>query len=102
MEIIIKPRKFVGDTSWESKLNGVILVEKEEDIEPLWKLLCEQDDYWENYKEVIQVAPKEISSEGEIRRMCVYVGKTDIYNPQELQTKIPFIMYQEYPISDDL
>jgi hypothetical protein len=97
MEILIRPRKFIGDTSWESKLNGVILVEKEEDIEPLWKLLIEQDDYWEYYKGVIQVAPKEIDGEEDIARMCVYVGKTDIYNVQELQSKIPFIMYQEYP-----
>lgn len=95
MKILIKPKEFTGDDYWESKLNGVILVEKEEDIEPLWRLLVEQDDYWENYKDVIQVAPKEIDGEGDISKMCVYVGKTDIYNPKELQDKIPFIMYQE-------
>jgi hypothetical protein len=100
MEIFIKPRKFTGCASWQSKINGVILVEKEEDIELLWKLLIEQDDYWEHYKEVIQVAPKEIDGEGDIARMCVYVGKTDIYDVQELQSKIPFIMYQEYPVWD--
>jgi hypothetical protein len=100
MEILIRPRKFIGDTSWESKLNGVILVEKEEDIEPLWKLLIEQDDYWKYHREVIQVAPKEIDGEEDIARMCVYVGKTDIYNVQELQSKIPFIMYQDYPGCD--
>lgn len=100
MEILFKPRKFIGCSSWQSKLNGVILVEKEEDIEILWKLLIEQDDYWEHHKEVIQVAPKEIDGEGDIARMCVYVGKTDIYSPQELQTKVPFIMYQEYPVQD--
>lgn len=100
MEILIKPRKFTGCTSWQSKKNGVILVEKEADIEPLWKLLIEQDDYWEHYKEVIQVAPKEIDSEGDIAIMCVYVGKTDIYNPEELKAKIPFIMYQEYYVLD--
>ena len=38
MEILIKPRNFTGCASWQSKLNGVILVEKEADIEPLWKL----------------------------------------------------------------
>lgn len=36
----------------------------------------------------------------DIAGMCVYVGKTDIYRPQELQAKIPFIMYQEYPVWD--
>ena len=55
MEILIKPQKFTGSDSWESKLNGVILVEKEADIEPLWKLLCEQDDYWKIFKNVIKV-----------------------------------------------
>jgi hypothetical protein len=54
----------------------------------------------EHYKEVIQVAPKEIDGEGDIAQMCVYVGKTDIYDVQELQSKIPFIMYQEYPVWD--
>ena len=100
MEILIKPRKFIGCTYWQSKLNGVILVEKEEDIEPLWKLLIEQDSYWELYKDVIQVAPKEIDGECDIERMCTYVGKTDIYDVQGLQSKIPFIMYQEYPVWD--
>ncbi len=100
MEILIKPLKFTGCTLWETKLNGVILVEKADDIELLWRLLIEQDDYWVHYKEVIQVAPKEIDGISDIARMCVYVGKTDIYDVQELQSKIPFIMYQEYPIYD--
>lgn len=94
MEIIIRPKKFEGDTYWQSKVYGVILVEKEEDIEPLWKLLCEQDDYWESYKKIIKVAPKEIDSVSDISRMCEYVGKTDIYEPEKLQAQIPFIMYQ--------
>lgn len=97
MEILIKPRKFIGCTRWQSKMNGVILVEKEEDIEPLWRLLITQDSYWGNYKQVIQVAPKEIDSENDIAKMCVYVGNTDIYNVQEIQSKIHFIMYQEFP-----
>ena len=94
MEILIRPEKFTGGNYWESKSNGVILVEKESDIEPLWQLLIEQDEYWERYKEVIQVAPKEIDSVADIERMCVYVGKTDIHRPEELKAKIPFIMYQ--------
>ena len=94
MEIIISPSKVEGCTSWQKKIYGVILVEKEEDIEPLWLLLCAQDDYWTERKNVIKIAPKEISSMHEIDCMCTYVGKTDIYNPQELQKTIPFIMYQ--------
>lgn len=97
MEIKIRPNVFEGNTSWFSKMEGVILVEKEEDIEPLWELLCEQDDYWRSFKEVIKVAPKEIDSVEDIKRMCVYAGKTDIYNPEEIQQKIPFIMYQYIP-----
>ena len=100
MEIIIKPRRFEGCSYWEPKMEGVVLVEKQEDIEPLWKLLCEQDDYWESYKEVIQVAPKEISSESDLIKMCVYVGKTDIYEPEKIREKIPFIMYQTRNCND--
>jgi len=101
MKIIIKPQIFLGCNHWESKMEGVILVENENDIEPLWKLLCEQDDYWKNYKDVIKVAPKEIDSVADIKIMCQYVGKTDIDNPKELQEKIPFIMYQYNEDDDD-
>lgn len=98
MEILIRPRKFTGDSSWHPKHHGVVLVEKEEDIEPLWKLLCEQDDYWEHYKELIQVAPKEIDSVSDLNDMCKYVGKTDIYEPEKIRAQIPFIMYQRYEL----
>jgi len=97
MEILIKPRKFTGFNSWDSKMNSVILVEKEGDIEPLWKLLCEQDDYWKDYLHIIKIAPKEIDSEKDIIVMCEYCGKTDIYDVDSLRKKIPFIIYQEFP-----
>lgn len=97
MEILISPKIFKGYDSWYTKQNGVILVEKEEDIEPLFKLLCEQDDYWENYKNLIKVAPKEIDSVADISRMCEYVGKTDIYDVEKIRKQIPFIIYQETP-----
>ena len=77
-------------------MNGIVLVEKESDINKLWKLLCKQDDYWENYKELIKIAPKEIDGEGEISAMCQYCGKTDIYDVDKLKLKVPFILYQEY------
>lgn len=98
--ITIRPKQFTGHTHWEKKMYGVILVEHEDMIEPLWKLLCEQDDYWENYKEVIQVAPKEIDSESDISRMCVYAGKTDIDDVEAIRAKVPFVMYQEHPRHD--
>lgn len=95
MEFNIKiSRVFNGYDSWESKVYGVILVQKEEDIEPLFKLLCEQDDYWEDYKELIQVAPKEIEKIEDLEDLCSYVGKTDIYDVSALKEKIPFIIYQ--------
>ena len=78
MEIKIKPQVFTGDSSWESKRYGVVLVEKESDIEPFWKLLCEQDDYWESYKSLIKVAPDVIDDVYDIERMCSWCGKTDI------------------------
>ena len=85
---------FDGYQSWNSKMQGVVLVEKQEDIEPLWQLLCEQDSYWENYKELIKVAPKTIKSEEELKRLCEYCGKTDIYDVKKLQQIIPFVIYQ--------
>lgn len=93
MEITIKG-KFEGQNYWESKTFGVVLVEKDEHINLLWKLLCKQDEYWECRKDVIKVAPKEISSISELSTMCIYVGKTEIYNIKELQDKIPFILHQ--------
>lgn len=95
MEIIIRqPQPFKGEDYWHSKMYGVILVEKESDIEPLWKMLCEQDDYWESYKHIIKVAPKEISGVGELAKMCQYAGKTDIYNVKAIKAVIPFVLYQ--------
>lgn len=98
MEILIKPRKFIGCEVWHTKMNGVVLVEKEADINPLWKLLCHQDDYWKYYKHIIKVAPKEIDSEYQIDKMCEYVGKTGIYDPEQIRKKIPFIMHQITPV----
>jgi len=85
---------FKGQDYWDSKVDGVILVQKEEDIEPLFKLLCEQDEYWKYYKGLIQVAPKEIEKIEDLEDLCSYVGKTDIYDVATLKEKIPFIIYQ--------
>lgn len=96
MEIIIKQRTLKRYDAWEHKCQGVVLVEKEEDIEPLFKHLVAHDDYWESYKDLIKVAPKEIDSEGDIKRMCDYVGKTDIDFPELIreQSGIDFILFQ--------
>jgi hypothetical protein len=94
--ITIRPRQIKSQDSWESKIQGVLFVEKEKDIETLWILLCEQDDYWEDYKHLIKVAPKEIDNEEDLKKYCQYVGKTDIWNVKELQQKIDFIIFQYY------
>lgn len=85
------------DGQWDSKAQGVILVEKSEDIVPLWILLCDQDDYWEDYKHLIKVAPKKINSISDIQLMCEWCGKTDIYDvPKLKESGIRFILYQYY------
>lgn len=94
LEIKIKPQIVTCDGSWESKMYGAIFVEKEEDIDPLFKLLCDQDDYWEDYKELIHVAPKEVNSKSDLYKYCQWCGKTDIYDVKALKEKIPFIIYQ--------
>lgn len=89
-----KPKNVECHNSWTSKIQGVVLVEKEQDIEPLFKLLCKQDDYWEPYKHLIKVAPKVVEHITDLRLLCKYCGKTDIDNVTELKKKIPFILYQ--------
>ncbi len=100
MKILIKPSYFTGDTYWHSKRDSVVLVEKEADIEPLWKLLCEQDNYWIHYKNIIKVAPKEIVGVRDLAILCENCGKTDIDNIEELRAKIPFILYQNIERGD--
>lgn len=94
MEIKFRPQTFKGNNYWESKIEGVILVAKEEDIEPLFKLLCEQDEYWEYYKKLIKVAPAEIDSASDLAGMCDYVGKTNIDDVPKLKHQIDFVIYQ--------
>lgn len=88
MQIQIKPQFLTGYQSWESKQQGVVFVQKESDIEAVWEALCEQDDYWESYKNLIKVGPTEVNSKYELEKYCEYCGKTDIYNVPELITKL--------------
>jgi hypothetical protein len=86
---------FTGLQDWRCKAKSVILVKDERDIESLWNLLCEQDEDWLNYKEVIRVAPKVLESELQLHNISVYCGKASIFNVEQLQAKIPFLIYQE-------
>lgn len=85
---------FIGQYYWIRKWQGVILVEKEEDIEPLYNMLCEQDSEWENFGSLIRIAPKEIENENDLRAICQNVGRTRIHDIELLRKEIPFILYQ--------
>ena len=51
--IQIKPKTLECQNDWLSKIEGVIFVEKESDIEILFDALVKQDDYWKFYKKWI-------------------------------------------------
>tara|TARA_R110000868_G_scaffold76573_2_gene220074 strand:- start:14935 stop:15261 length:327 start_codon:yes stop_codon:yes gene_type:complete len=88
LEILIKPHFMRLDEEWHANWYGVVLVEKEEHIQPVYEALCEQDDYWDGRIHLIKVAPKEIDSTSDLTHMCDYVGKTDIYDIPTLQAKL--------------
>lgn len=99
MQIEVKPPAITCQEAWNSKYYGVVFVEREEHIEPVFKALCEQDDYWENCKKLIQIAPKEVNSISDLNEYCEYVGKTDIYKVPKLKSDlrkqgIEFMLYQ--------
>jgi len=94
MEIKIKPKIFKGFHMWYPVDNGVIFIEKKEHIEPLWELLCEGDEDWKNYKHVIKIAPKEINSISDLDDMCEKCTSLNISEAEKIQSKIPFIIYQ--------
>lgn len=85
-----------SDTSWSSKMQGCILVESADQIDPLFELLCEQDSYWRSYKHIISIIPTSISSLKDLRILCDYGGNTDIYEFDLIQSKIPFFSYQYF------
>ena len=94
LKIMLKPKFFTGGESWENRMEGVIFVSNEEDKEHIFRLLVEQDNYWEYYKNLIKIAPEEIDDITDIENLCEYCGKTDIYNYKELKSKVDFISYQ--------
>lgn len=89
--------------SWDSKRDSVIFVEKQEHIDIIFKALVAQDDYWEDYKDIIKVLPEE---QIYIGNYTVYCGKTDIYNVGKLRQDmldvgVKFLIYQDYPIDNE-
>lgn len=93
MKIPTTPSFIESDLYWFQKGHGAIFVEKEEHREPVFKILCKQDEYWEAYwgkeiSEIIHVAPKEASCRmGLLGQYHVHVGKVDIYNVGEFIAK---------------
>ena len=98
LTITINPRYVECQNSWDPKCYGVIFVNEESHITPLFEALVEQDDYWENHKHLIQVAPKTINHITDLDGYTEYCGKTDIYNISALKEKLDFdfIIYQTY------
>jgi len=94
MKIPIKPQYLECQGAWSSKRQGVVLVKNEEDKKRVYIMLCEQDDYWENYPELVQIAPVEINSIEDIKGMCRYCGKTDIYMMEAMKDRVDFMVYQ--------
>lgn len=84
MQIKIKPQIITGQLTWKSKCQGVVFVQKQEDIEPVWRALCAQDEYWKSYKNLIKVGPTEIDSKHDLEKYCEYCGETDIYYVRKL------------------
>jgi hypothetical protein len=84
--------------SWEPKMMGIIFVKEEKDIDVLFNLLVKQDEYWEDYKELIQVFPKDnnIPSIEWLQSQCRFVGKTDIYEVSKIKEVVDFFIYQHF------
>jgi hypothetical protein len=93
MEILIP---FTGSDTWNSKCYGAIFTKNESDKKLLYELLCEQDEYWKKYSDLVQILPTDIHSISDLQKKCHYVGKTDIYDVDELRTKVDFLIYQYY------
>ena len=98
MKIQFAPAFLECQGNWAYKGHGVVLVKKEEHVEPLFTALCEQDDYWKSYKHLIKLAPEMVVGNN-IDLMCEYCGKIDIYDIPKLKQKmmeqgIEFILYQ--------
>lgn len=88
MQIEIKTPPFTGYDSWDSKRESVVFVKSESDIDVVYEVLCQQDHYWESYKNLIKIAPTEILSVYALRQYCEYCGKCDIYNVPIVKSKL--------------
>lgn len=78
-----------SDKEWRSKVTGVILVKNRVHINIIHKILIQQDDYWDEYKHLIQVKP-EIINERTLTDLIKsnYTGKTSIYDIDEFFSKL--------------
>lgn len=90
---VIETKRYNGGSKWLHKKHGVIYVERDWQIAELHELLCRQDEYWESKSHLIKhwIGPKYMK---QVREDAEYVGKTDIYEVEELRKIVPFIFFQ--------
>lgn len=88
MQIEIKTPPITCSEYWGHKRESVVFVNSESDIDAVYEVLCQQDDYWKSYKKLIKVAPSEILSVYDLQRYCEYCGKCDIYDVQKVKSKL--------------
>lgn len=65
---------------WDEKRYGVVLIDKIGDSTPVFRYLCKQDEYWRNYRNLIQLRPEVMDNEKVVKNLCSYTGKTGIYD----------------------
>jgi hypothetical protein len=79
--------------NWNNKCYGVIFVHNEEDKRILFDELVKQDNYWKDYINIIKVK-QNFDSIMELQNLCIYVGKTDIYEIKDIKKIVDFTIYQ--------
>lgn len=87
-------------TNWNMRRDSVIFVEKEEYIDIVHKYLVVQDNYWINYKNLIQVKPV-IYHINDIIKCTENCGNIEIYKCDKFISdmkaqNIDVFIFQEY------
>lgn len=98
MRILINPKSVVTKKTWKQNTNGCVLVSNKNDAVIIFNELWKHDQYWENYRHLVQIAPAEIKKISDLNRYCDFCGKTEI-DYDQLKTAmdkqgVDFILYQ--------
>ena len=97
MNIKFQPiKEVVCSGSWRNEplVFGAIFVENETDIEPLWNLLCQESNTWQDYRHLIQVVPEHLNNISELKNFCHKVGDTVIDDVDKFKSQIDFTIFQ--------